>query len=79
MLKISTFKTKFIDSEGRERIFNGMNLCDKLAASLEGREINHAILAVDDSFVAMGEQGKSILQTAGIDACAIKKTINDII
>jgi 1-deoxy-D-xylulose-5-phosphate synthase len=57
----------------------GMNLCDKLAASLEGREIKHAILAVDDSFVAMGEQGKSILQTAGIDACAIKKTINDII
>jgi 1-deoxy-D-xylulose-5-phosphate synthase len=57
----------------------GMNLCDKLAASLEAREINHAILAVDDSFVAMGEQGKSILQTAGIDACAIKKAINDII
>jgi hypothetical protein len=56
-----------------------MNLCDKLAAFLEEREIKHAILAVDDSFVAMGEQGKSILQTAGIDACAIKKTINDII
>lgn len=29
MLKISTFEKKFIDSEGRERIFNGMNLCDK--------------------------------------------------
>ena len=29
MLKISTFETRFIDSEGRQRIFNGMNLCDK--------------------------------------------------
>ena len=29
MLKISTFEKKFIDSEGRERIFNGVNLCDK--------------------------------------------------
>ena len=29
MLKISTFEKKFIDSEGRQRIFNGVNLCDK--------------------------------------------------
>ena len=29
MLKISTFETRFVDSEGRQRIFNGMNLCDK--------------------------------------------------
>ena len=29
MYKISTFKKKFVDSEGRERIFNGVNLCDK--------------------------------------------------
>ncbi len=29
MLKISTFEKIFIDSEGRQRIFNGMNLCDK--------------------------------------------------
>lgn len=29
MLKISTFEKRFIDSEGRQRIFNGMNLCDK--------------------------------------------------
>lgn len=29
MLKISTFEKMFIDSEGRQRIFNGMNLCDK--------------------------------------------------
>lgn len=29
MNKITTFKQKFIDSYGRERIFNGVNLCDK--------------------------------------------------
>ena len=29
MKKITTFKQKFIDSDGRERIFNGVNLCDK--------------------------------------------------
>ena len=29
MLKITTFEKKFIDSEGRERIFNGVNLCEK--------------------------------------------------
>lgn len=29
MLKISTLEKNFIDSEGRERIFNGVNLCDK--------------------------------------------------
>ncbi len=29
MFKISTFKKAFVDSEGRERIFNGINLCDK--------------------------------------------------
>lgn len=29
MLKITTFEKKFIDSEGRQRIFNGVNLCEK--------------------------------------------------
>ncbi len=29
MLKISTSQKKFIDSAGRQRIFNGMNLCEK--------------------------------------------------
>lgn len=29
MLKISTFEKTFTDSEGRQRIFNGVNLCDK--------------------------------------------------
>lgn len=29
MLKITTDSGKFIDSAGRQRIFNGMNLCDK--------------------------------------------------
>ncbi len=29
MLKITTKGRKFVDSYGRERIFNGMNLCDK--------------------------------------------------
>ena len=29
MQKITTFRKKFIDSDGRERIFNGVNLCDK--------------------------------------------------
>lgn len=29
MNRITTFKQKFIDSDGRERIFNGINLCDK--------------------------------------------------
>lgn len=29
MLKISTFDTEFIDSVGRQRFFNGINLCDK--------------------------------------------------
>ena len=29
MLKITTSDKKFVDSEGRQRIFNGMNLCDK--------------------------------------------------
>ena len=33
MLKISTFERKFVDTEGRERIFNGVNLCDKGYAS----------------------------------------------
>ncbi len=29
MLKITTFEKKFIDSAGRQRIFNGVNLCEK--------------------------------------------------
>lgn len=29
MQRITTFRKKFIDSNGRERIFNGVNLCDK--------------------------------------------------
>lgn len=29
MEKITTFKQSFIDSSGRERIFNGVNICDK--------------------------------------------------
>lgn len=29
MLKITTFEKIFVDSEGRQRIFNGVNLCDK--------------------------------------------------
>ena len=29
MMKITTFEKRFIDSDGRQRIFNGVNLCDK--------------------------------------------------
>ena len=29
MQKITTFEKKFIDADGRQRIFNGINLCDK--------------------------------------------------
>ena len=57
----------------------GMNLTDRLAPSLEQRGIKHAILAIDDSFVTMGEQGKSIFESAGIDACSIKNTVTEMI
>ena len=57
----------------------GMNLCDKLADFLEKRKINRAILAVDDSFVAVTEKGRSIYESAGIDAESIKKRIKSIL
>lgn len=57
----------------------GMNLTDKLAPALDAKGIKHAILAIDDNFVAVGEPGRSIFETAGIDAFSIKNRIIDII
>ena len=57
----------------------GMNLCDKLADFLDARKISHAILAIDDSFVASTEKGRSIYESAGIDAESIFKRIKSIL
>ena len=57
----------------------GMNLTDKMSAFLENRGIKHGILAVDDSFVAVVEQGKSIYGAAGIDRENIAEIIKKIL
>jgi deoxyxylulose-5-phosphate synthase len=57
----------------------GMNLSDKLKAFLDAKRISHAILAIDDSFVANTEKGRSIYESAGIDAKSIKKQIKGIL
>ena len=57
----------------------GMNLTDKLSAHFEEQKINHGILAVDDDFIEFGEQGKSIYESAGIDAGSIKDKILEMI
>ena len=56
----------------------GMNLCDKLETFLVAKDIRHAILALDDNFVANTEKGRSIYESAGIDAESIKKRIKSI-
>ena len=62
MLKISTDKTSFVDSEGRERIFNGVNLCDK-GKSVKGSP--HRIYNFDfseDTIKALAENGFNIVR-----------------
>ena len=47
MLKISTSGRKFVDSAGRQRIFNGVNLCDK---GYHDKELNKRIYKPDEYF-----------------------------
>jgi deoxyxylulose-5-phosphate synthase len=57
----------------------GMNLVDKLSEKLAKRSIKYGIVAVDDDFVAKSEKGKTIYETAGIDARAIAENIKKMI
>ena len=52
MKKITTFKQKFIDSEGRERIFNGVNLCDKGYQKNPGDKRKTYLLDYDESLIS---------------------------
>ena len=51
MLKISTMKTRFVDALGRERIFNGVNLCDKGRKDTEGAHRSYD-LDFDETLIA---------------------------
>lgn len=50
MLKITTFEKTFVDSEGRERIFNGVNLCDK-GYNKDGEERRTYLLDFDEKLI----------------------------
>lgn len=62
MLKISTFETKFIDSEGRERIFNGMNLCDKGYNKSESERRTYDVPFDEKLISTLSETGFNIIR-----------------
>ena len=57
----------------------GMNLVDKLTHRLQQGNLKYSILAVDDDFVARSEEGRSIYETARIDATSIVQKIKEMI
>lgn len=53
----------------------GMNLCDRLDGLFKEKRIDSLVIAVDDSFVDQTEKGKSIYESARIDAASICEKI----
>lgn len=62
MLKITTFEKKFIDSEGRQRIFNGMNLCDKGCYEPGNPRKVYAVDFYEDLISHLSEMGFNIIR-----------------
>ena len=63
MLKISTFEKKFVDSEGRERIFSGVNLCDKGYQKNPGDKRKTYLLNFDEKLIStLRENGFNIVR-----------------
>lgn len=62
MLKISTFEKTFVDSEGRQRIFNGVNLCDK-GYHKDGEERRTYLLDFDEKLIKqLSEYGFNLVR-----------------
>ena len=62
MLKITTSGQKFIDSEGRQRIFSGMNLCDKGYNKSENERRTY-VLDFDEKLISrLSELGFNIIR-----------------
>lgn len=62
MLKISTQGKYFVDSEGRQRIFNGMNLCDK-GNNKNGQIKREYEVPFDESVISkLAEDGFNIIR-----------------
>ena len=57
----------------------GMNLTDKMSYLLAEKNIQHKIIAIDDSFVGNTKAGESIYKAAGIDSESIVSRIKEII
>ncbi len=62
MLKISTFEKKFIDSEGRQRIFNGINLCDKGAHEPGNPRKVYKLDFDEDLIIRLAETGFNLVR-----------------
>ena len=62
MLKITTFEKKFIDSDGRERIFNGMNLCDKGQYEQGNPRKVYAVDFYEDLFIKLHAMGFNLIR-----------------
>lgn len=62
MLKITTSGQKFIDSEGRQRIFNGMNFCDKGYYDPESPRKIYTVDFNEDLIKNISEMGFNIIR-----------------
>ena len=62
MLKITTFEKKFIDSSGRQRIFNGVNLCEKGWHPDENSERQYAFNFSEELIADLSRKGFNLVR-----------------